>query len=205
MSIRYIDLFAGIGGFHYGLDRCNTRTPEDSGTVGEVGAGLEKESQLHAGQLLRQRFDCVYSNEWDKYANSVYRKHYGECDDRDIRTVKSEDIPDFDLMVGGVPCQSWSVAGKRGGFSDERGNLWFEFIRILKEKKPKYFVAENVKGILSHDGGKSFEKLCESFCEAGYVIDFEILNSKDFGVAQNRERVYIIGFREDILDKCQIF
>lgn len=174
-KIKVIDLFAGIGGFRIGIEK--------SGIKHEV----------------------VWASEWDKYANSVYRKHYGECDNRDIREVKADEIPDFDLVVGGVPCQSWSIAGKRGGFDDERGNLWFECFRILRAKQPKYFLFENVKGLLSHDGGKSMERICEELCGCGYAIDFEVLNSKNFGVPQNRERVFIVGIRLDLLDSCQVF
>jgi site-specific DNA-cytosine methylase len=123
----------------------------------------------------------------------------------DITKLDATTLPDFDLLCGGVPCQSWSIAGKRGGFEDERGNMWFQFSRILREKQPKYFLAENVKGLLSHDGGKSMERICEELCGCGYAIDFEVLNAKNFGVPQNRERVFIIGIRLDLLDECQIF
>jgi site-specific DNA-cytosine methylase len=127
-------------------------------------------------------------------------KEYG-----DITKIDPKEIPEFDLLCGGVPCQSWSIAGKRGGFEDERGNMWFQFSRILREKQPKFFLAENVKGLLSHDGGKSMERICEELCDCGYAIDFEVLNSKNFGVPQSRERVFIIGIRLDLLDECQIF
>lgn len=127
-------------------------------------------------------------------------KNYG-----DITKINAEELPDFDLLVGGVPCQSWSIAGKRGGFEDERGNMWFQYARLLRAKQPKYFVAENVKGLLSHDGGESMERICEELCTCGYAIDFEVLNSKNHGVPQNRERVIIIGVRLDLLDACQVF
>lgn len=123
----------------------------------------------------------------------------------DITKINEKELPDFDLLVGGVPCQSWSIAGKRGGFEDERGNMWFQYTKILRAKRPKFFIAENVKGLLSHDGGKSMERICEELCDCGYAIDFEILNSKNFGVPQNRERVFIIGVRLDLLDDCQVF
>lgn len=203
--MKYIDLFAGIGGFHYGIDKANELT--EGGRQGQ--SELEHKTVVaNPGSQPNERqntLTCVYSNEWDKYANSVYRKHYGECDNRDIRTVPTSDIPDHDLLVGGVPCQSWSVAGKRGGFDDERGNMWFECFRILRAKQPKYFLFENVKGLLSHDRGKSMERICEELCNCGYAIDFEVLNSKNFGVPQNRERVFIVGIRLDLLDSCQVF
>jgi len=129
-----------------------------------------------------------------------YAKNFG-----DITKIKADELPDFDLLTGGVPCQSWSIAGKRGGFQDERGSMWSQYCRILKAKQPKFFIAENVKGLLSHDGGKSMEKICEMLCESGYALDFDVLNAKNFGVPQNRERVFIVGIRLDLLDKCQLF
>ena len=161
--IKYIDLFAGVGGFRHGI----------------------KNSGKNA--------ICVYSNEWDKYANSVYKKHYGECDNRDIREVKAEDIPDFDLLCGGFPCQSFSIAGKRGGFSDTRGTLFFEIARIIEQKQPRLLLLENVKGILSHDKGRTFATIIATLDELGYDAQWQVLNSKNFGVPQNRERVFIIG------------
>lgn len=198
MSIRFIDLFAGVGGFHHGLSKCNARTPEDIGAFGRVGFGVETESGFHIGQVLRQRFDCVYSNEWDKYANSVYKKHFGECDNRDIRTVNTEEIPDFDLLCGGFPCQSFSIAGKRGGFNDTRGTMFFEIARILKDKRPRYLLLENVKGLLTHDSGKTFATIIGVLADIGYDVQWQVLNSKNFGVPQNRERVFIIGNLRDI-------
>jgi len=203
-SMKFIDLFAGVGGFRYGLETLNKRRfrkttyPRDG--LSDIGSGNKR----RRGNK-QQTFSCVYSNEWDKYANNVYRKHYGECDQTDIRKVNAADIPDHDLLCGGVPCQAWSIAGKRKGFEDSRGTMWYECFRIIQAKKPKYLLLENVKGILSHNGGKSFEQICECICELGYAIDFEVLNSKNFGVPQNRERVFIVGIRLDLLDKCQIF
>lgn len=161
--MKYIDLFAGIGGFRLGIKNAQ---PD---------------------------WECVYSNEWDKYANSVYRKHYGECDNRDIRTVKASEIPDHDLLVGGFPCQAFSVAGKRGGFNDTRGTLFFEIARILSQKQPRLCLLENVKGLLSHGSGRTFEIILASLDELGYDAQWQVLNSKNFGVPQNRERIFIIG------------
>lgn len=161
--MKYIDLFAGIGGFRLGIKNAQ---PD---------------------------WECVYSNEWDKYANSVYRKHYGECDNRDIRTVKASEIPDHDLLVGGFPCQAFSVAGKRGGFNDTRGTLFFEIARILSQKQPRLCLLENVKGLLSHGSGRTFEIILASLDELGYDAQWQVLNSKNFGVPQNRERVFIVG------------
>lgn len=150
--------------------------------------------------------ECVGFSEIDKYAQSVYLHHFPNHKPYgDITKIIAEELPDFDLLVGGVPCQSWSIAGKRGGFDDARGNMWWEFIRILKAKQPHMFIAENVKGLLSHNKGDSFVMLCEAFCNAGYAIDFDVLNSKHFGVPQNRERVFIVGKRLDTLSDDQIY
>lgn len=188
-KIKYIDLFAGIGGFHYGIDRCNG----DKRQVYPEQANDEPMSEPSQHDLEKSLFTCVYSNEWDRYANSVYRRHYGECDNRDIREVKAEEIPDFDLLCGGFPCQSFSVAGKRGGFDDTRGTMFFEIARILKEKQPRYLLLENVKGLLSHNEGRTFQTIIGVLSDLGYGVQWEVLNSKNFGVPQNRERVYIVG------------
>jgi len=162
-DIKYIDLFAGIGGFRYGLERAN------------------------------KQFKCVWSNEWDKYAAQTYRKHYGEISEQDIREVKTADIPEHDLLCAGFPCQSFSVAGKRRGFEDTRGTLFFEIARIAKHKRPRYLLLENVKGLLSHDKGKTFQTIIGVLSDLGYRVEWQVLNSKHFGVPQNRERVFIIG------------
>lgn len=157
--MRYIDLFAGIGGFHYGL----------------------------------KGHECVYSSEWDKYANSVYRKHFGECDSRDIRTVDASSLPDFDLLCAGFPCQAFSIAGKRRGFEDTRGTLFFDVARILSAKQPRLCLLENVKGLLSHDDGRTIKTIFATLTELGYDCQWQVCNSKDFGVPQNRERIFIVG------------
>jgi DNA (cytosine-5)-methyltransferase 1 len=184
--MRYIDLFAGVGGFRYGIDRVNSARESETHTKdGSDSPNSDKRNQ--------ESFTCVYSNEWDRYANSVYKKHYGECDERDITTVKAEEIPDHDLLCGGFPCQAFSVAGKRKGFNDTRGTLFFEIARIAEQKQPSYLLLENVKGLLSHDKGKTFGRILETLDELGYDLQWQVLNSKDFGVPQNRERVFIVG------------
>lgn len=161
--MKFIDLFAGVGGFHLGL----TKASKD--------------------------YVCVYANEWNKYANSIYKKHFGQCDIRDITKVEAREIPDFDLLVGGFPCQSFSIAGKRAGFRDTRGTMFFEIARIVAEKRPRYLLLENVKGLLSHDEGRTFATIIYSLDELGYDLQWQVLNSKNFGVPQNRERVFIVG------------
>jgi DNA (cytosine-5)-methyltransferase 1 len=111
----------------------------------------------------------------------------------DITKIVAEDLPDFDLLVGGFPCQAFSIAGKRGGFEDTRGTMFFELARILRAKQPRLFVFENVKGLLSHDGGKSFATIIQTLDELGYDCQWQVLNSKNHGVPQNRERVFIVG------------
>lgn len=150
-------------------------------------------------------WNCVGLSEIDKYASMVLEEKFkGVKNYGDARKIRAEELPDFDLLCGGVPCQSWSIAGKRKGFDDVRGTMWFEVFRIAKEKKPKYLLLENVKGLLSHNKGKSFERLMEMICDLGYVVDFTILNSKFFGVPQNRERVFILAIREDMIDKEKV-
>jgi len=239
LCMKYIDLFAGVGGFRYGLEKVRQhlqvgRTSRDDIRQNRVKSDTNTSQK---GRKSGNAFSCVwssklekvrvsgnrssrsvhgrgkkslqpqgekpsiketpllvsYSNEWDKYANSVYRYHYKECDQRDIRAVKADEIPKHDLLCGGFPCQSFSVAGKRGGFEDTRGTLFFEIARILRDKRPRYLLLENVKGLLSHDKGKTFQTIIGVLSDIGYGVQWQVLNSKDFGVPQNRERVFIIG------------
>lgn len=120
-------------------------------------------------------------------------KNYG-----DITKINTDDLPDFDLLTGGFPCQSYSIAGKRGGLEDLRGQLIYDVFRILRAKKPKWFVLENVKGLLNHDGGKSAGLIFTLLRESGYAVDERVMNTKEFGIPQNRERVFIVGLREDL-------
>lgn len=161
--MKYIELFAGVGGFRLGIERAT-----DAG--------------------------CVFANEWDKYAAQTYNKNFGgEIDTRDITTISTDEIPNHDLLVGGFPCQAFSVAGKRAGFNDTRGTMFFEIARILADKKPQHLLLENVKGLLSHDSGRTFQTILKVLADLGYGVEWQVLNSKDFGVPQNRERVFIVG------------
>jgi DNA (cytosine-5)-methyltransferase 1 len=191
-EIKYIELFAGIGGFRYGLEEVHdisTTKRSEHETQDSTRRGQRRlESKPTAGLGY---FECVYTNEWDKYASSIYERHYEKPDTRDIREVK--EIPDHDLLTAGFPCQAFSVAGKRGGFEDTRGTLFFEIARIAKQKQPRLLLLENVKGLLSHDKGKTFATILNTLDELGYDCQWQVLNSKDFGVPQNRERVFIIG------------
>lgn len=170
--MKFVDLFAGIGGFRTGLEM----------------AGHE----------------CVGFAEWDEFARKSYEAIHdteGEWTARDITEVQAQDVPDHDILCAGMPCQAFSVAGNRRGFEDTRGTLFFDVARIALEKQPKIIWIENVKGLLSHDKGKTLDIIAKTLCDIGYVIDFEILNSKFFNVPQNRERIFIFAYREDTVEQ----
>ena len=141
--------------------------------------------------------ECVGHCEIDEFAQRSYKAMHepkeGEWFAEDIRRVSPEELPEADCYCAGFPCQSFSVAGKRGGFEDTRGTLFFEIMRLARIQKPKYLFLENVKGLLSHDGGRTFGTILSVMGECGYDAEYQVLNSKDFGVPQNRERVFIIG------------
>lgn len=163
--MKFFDFFAGIGGFRLGMEM----------------AGHE----------------CVGHCEIDKFANMSYMAMHKPKDTEvyfgDIRTVDPWDMPECEIYCGGFPCQSFSIAGKRLGFEDTRGTLFFEIMRIAKERHPRYLFLENVKGLLNHDGGGTFETIIRTMDELGYGVEWQVLNSRYFGVPQNRERVFIIG------------
>lgn len=163
-KLRVVSLFSGIGGFEEGLNL----------------SGLP--------------FKVVFASEIDKFAQQSYGANFDSSVlIGDITKVDERDIPDHDLLVGGFPCQAFSIAGQRKGFEDTRGTLFFDVLRLLREKKPKYFLLENVKNLVNHDGGNTFEVILSSLRDLGYRIDFTVLNSKDFGVPQSRERTFICG------------
>jgi DNA (cytosine-5)-methyltransferase 1 len=162
--MRFIELFAGIGGFRLGLER--------------------------------QGHECVWTNEWLEKPASIYKKNFkDEPNTEDIRTIDPISIPDHELIVGGFPCATFSIAGKRSGLSevDTRGTLFFEICRIASSRKTPYILLENVKGLLNHDDGRTFAVILLSLDRLGYDIQWQLLNSKDFGVPQNRERVFIFA------------
>ena len=138
--------------------------------------------------------ECVGWSEIDKYAIKLYSAWYNDnCNFGDVTKIEAETLPDFDLLVGGFPCQAFSIAGKRMGFDDTRGTIFFDFARIMKTKKPKFAIFENVKGLLNHDGGKTYETILRTLNELGYDAQWGILNTKFHGLPQNRERVYIVA------------
>lgn len=170
--IRYIDLFAGMGGIRLGLvQACND-------------AGIESE--------------CVFTSEIKPAAIEVYHQnHPEETIVGDITKVDAKDIPDFDILLAGFPCQAFSYAGNRDGFADAtRGTLFFDVLRILKKKKPVGFILENVEGLVSHDEGRTFKTIV-SCLEENYKVSYRVLNAKDFGVPQDRKRIYIVGVKKN--------
>ncbi len=171
-NIRFIDLFAGIGGIRKGFEiACAER-------------GYKTE--------------CVFTSEIKPYAVDVLKQnHPGEAIHGDITKIDEKDIPDFDFLLAGFPCQAFSMAGKRLGFQDTRGTLFFDVARILKAKKPMGFVLENVEGLVNHDGGKTFAVILNTLNELGYYVTAKVLNAKDFGVPQERKRIYIVGSEKE--------
>jgi DNA (cytosine-5)-methyltransferase 1 len=146
-------------------------------------------------EIALEGHECIGYSEIGPNAIKVYQKHYPQHKNYgDITTIKEKELPDFDLLVGGFPCQSFSIAGKRLGFEDTRGTLFFDIARILKTKKPRFFLLENVKGLLSHDKGRTFQTIISTLDELGYDVEWCVFNSKDFGRPQSRPRVYIRGF-----------
>lgn len=143
---------------------------------------------------------CVFSSEFDEDACKTYEANFGEHPAGDITKIDATDIPNFDILLGGFPCQAFSIIGKQQGFKDEtRGTLFFDIERILKEKQPKAFMLENVKNLTAHDNGRTF-KVIRSHLEAlGYLVYAKVLNALDFGVPQKRERIIIVGFKDPIL------
>ena len=144
-------------------------------------------------------FKTIYANEFDPFPVKTYEKNFDlKVDRRDIREVKASEIPDFQVMLAGFPCQAFSVAGYRKGFDDEkgRGTLFFELVRIFKEKKPEIIFLENVKNLVSHDNGNTFQVILQELQNEGYSVKFQVLNAMEYGnIPQNRERIYIVAFK----------
>ncbi|WP_340151433.1 DNA cytosine methyltransferase [uncultured Sneathiella sp.] len=143
---------------------------------------------------IGNRAECVGFSEIDTHAVTVFERHFPEHRNfGDITAVNPADLPDFDLLVGGFPCQAFSIAGKQQGFADPRGALFFDVLRLLDAKRPQLFLLENVKGLLGHQQGATFKAIISALDELGYDLQWQVLNSKDYGVPQNRERIFIIG------------
>lgn len=137
---------------------------------------------------------CVFSSEWDPFAQKTYRVNFDEVPSGDIAQIDAKDIPNFDILLAGFPCQPFSQAGLKKGFADTRGTMFFEIERIMAKKRPKAFLLENVKQLKGHDHGNTLKTILSHLDSLGYTTDFRILRAADFGVPQNRERIYIVGF-----------
>lgn len=174
---RSIDLFAGIGGIRLGFD-----------------------------QAFKNDIETIFVCEWDEKARETYKANFRETNIAgDITKIDEKDVPSHDILLAGFPCQAFSLAGQKKGFEDARGTLFFDVARIAKYHKPKIIFAENVKNLLNHDKGRTFKTIKRILNDLGYVVYYKILNSKDFGVPQNRERIYIVAFREDIAPNKFVF
>ena len=140
---------------------------------------------------------CVFSSEWDKYSQDMYEEYFGERPHGDITKINEEKIPDHDILTGGFPCQSFSICGDMKGFADTRGTLFFDIERILRAKHPKAFLLENVRNLKNHDNGRTLKVILEKLHALGYFVHYKVLNGLDFGVPQKRERIVIVGFKEN--------
>ncbi len=169
---------------------------------GGTDVGLLGDFEFLGNHYASNNLEIVYANDIDDNACNIFKGNFGiEPDNRDIREVTSDEIPEFDILTGGFPCQSFSIIAqnpKRLGVKDERGKLFFEMCRILREKQPKCFIAENVKGILTANKKSAFPLIIKEFEDSGYDVSYSILNSANYGVPQKRERVIIVGFRKDL-------
>lgn len=149
--------------------------------------------------FARQGGTCVFTSEWDKFAQQTYAANFGEVPHGDITAIEAVDIPEHDVLLGGFPCQPFSNAGLKRGFEDSRGTLFFDVARIINLHQPCMVLLENVKGFARHDGGKTLRVVTRILDELGYNVFYKILNARDFGVPQNRERIYIVGINRDKL------
>lgn len=188
--MNYFSLFSGIGGFEYGI---RSSWNKIWGTESQERWKRVEAFKLHP-ESKQPKPLCIGFSEIDKYAIQIYKKHFSNHKEYgDVTNITWSDVPDFELLCGGFPCQSFSIAGKRGGFLDTRGTLFFEIARAVQEKQPRLLLLENVKGLLSHNKGKTFGTILNTLDALGYDLQWQVLNSKNFGVPQNRERVFVIG------------
>ena len=166
VGYKYIDLFAGIGGFHLAMTSYKAK--------------------------------CVFASEWDNFASQVYENNFGIKPWGDITKIKEEDIPEHDILCAGFPCQAFSISGQQKGFADTRGTLFFDIARIVKYHSPKILLLENVKNLEKHDKGKTLNVIVTTINNLGYDINYKVLNASDYGLPQNRERIFIVCFRRDL-------
>jgi len=171
VKYRAIDLFAGVGGIRLGFE-----------------------------QVFQDKIEFVFSSEIDKFARETYYSNYGEIPFGDITQIDEKEIPQHDIILAGFPCQAFSIAGHRKGFEDTRGTLFFDVARIAKYHRPKIIFLENVKGFKNHDKGNTFNVVKGTLEDLGYKVFFDVLNAKNFGVPQNRERIYILAFLDETIE-----
>ncbi len=180
--MKVVSLFCGCGGMDYGM----------SGGFTYLGCKYPK-----------LPFDIIYAADNDPYCTKIYNDNFPhKCVVKDVREINTDNLPRFDILTGGFPCQSFSISAQnppRLGYKDERGMLFFEMVKILKAKKPRAFIAENVKGLLSANNGKAFPLILNEFSKAGYKVKYKLFNTSNYGIPQKRERVIIVGFK-DIAD-----
>ena len=179
-KIKVVSLFCGCGGLDLGL----------LGGFDYLGK-----------EYAKLPTEIVYAGDFDKYCAEIYNQNFDKkCEVADVKKLNIRDLPDFDLLAGGFPCQSFSISAQnppRLGYKDERGQLFFEMVKVLKERQPRFFIAENVKGLLSANKGQAFPMIIKEFSNAGYKIKYHIFNASNYGVPQKRERVIIVGFRDE--------
>lgn len=178
MSLKIVSLFCGCGGMDLGIQG-------NFNFLGQFYAPLP--------------FQLVYAADHDPYAIKIYNQNFTHAaEEKDVRDINADKIPDHDILMGGFPCQSFSISAQnppRLGYKDVKGMLFFEMVKILQHKKPRFFIAENVKGLLSANQKKAFPMIIQEFEQAGYYVKFKLLNAANFGVPQKRERIFIVGFR----------
>ncbi len=169
--MKFMDFCAGIGGGRLGLENNNA--------------------------------ECVAHSEIDMVTNQTYQLFFGEEEKNfgDLMKINTNELPDFDILIGGFPCQTFSIVGKRAGFEDYRGQIIYGLIKILKEKNTPYFILENVKGLVNHNKGETLKTILNSLSDAGYYVDYKVLNSENYGVPQLRERIYFIGIKKELMKK----
>ena len=170
-SYKFIDLFAGVGGIRIGFE-----------------------------EVFKEKSSFVFASEIDKFAQQTYASNFGHLPSGDITQIEPNEIPKFDILLAGFPCQPFSNAGLKKGFEDTRGTLFFDIAKIAKYHKPQVLFLENVKGFKNHDKGNTFRVVKETLEELGYMVFAEVLNARDFGVPQNRERIYIVAFLDHSIE-----
>jgi len=168
-EFKFIDLFAGIGGFHYALHSFGAK--------------------------------CVFASEWDSFAAETYSQNFNTIPQGDITKINEEEIPPHDILCGGFPCQAFSISGKQKGFDDIRGTLFFDIARIVKYHKPKVLFLENVKNLTKHDNRNTLKVIVSTLETLGYNVFYKVLNASNYGLPQNRERIYFVAFRNDLISE----